>query len=180
MTAEAFGTSADGQFRVWYLGGHFGWMCSWGLLKALYVYLITIELGESPEHVGFASSSMLLVSSLPFALFGGTTVDKFGIRKILIWLQCIAGLAAVVCPSSKVISPGWTQHFILNGEMEYLLIGQSYRRGFSAAERTELRDRWQRRELLKAIGRAFGIVPMSAGTETARPIPTAAMDWRGA
>ena len=33
---------------------------------------------------------------------------------------------------------------------------QSYRRGFTAAEKTELWDRWQRGESLKAIGRAFG------------------------
>ena len=33
---------------------------------------------------------------------------------------------------------------------------QRYRRGFSTAERTELWDRWQRGESLKAIGRAFG------------------------
>lgn len=36
---------------------------------------------------------------------------------------------------------------------------QRYRRGFSLAERTELWDRWQRGESLKAIGRAFGIRP---------------------
>ena len=35
-------------------------------------------------------------------------------------------------------------------------MGQGYRRGFSSAERTELWDRWQRGESLKAIGRAFG------------------------
>ena len=33
---------------------------------------------------------------------------------------------------------------------------QRYGRGFSAAEKTELWDRWQRGESLKAIGRAFG------------------------
>jgi IS30 family transposase len=33
---------------------------------------------------------------------------------------------------------------------------QRYRRGFTAAEKTELWDRWQRGEPLKAIGRAFG------------------------
>jgi IS30 family transposase len=32
---------------------------------------------------------------------------------------------------------------------------QSFRRGFTAAEKTELWDRWQRGESLKAIGRAF-------------------------
>ena len=32
---------------------------------------------------------------------------------------------------------------------------QSFRRGFTAAEKTELWDRWQRGELLKAIGRVF-------------------------
>ena len=40
--------------------------------------------------------------------------------------------------------------------MECMLLGQRYRRGFTAAERTELWDRWQRGESLKAIGRAFG------------------------
>ena len=36
------------------------------------------------------------------------------------------------------------------------MLGQRYRRGFTAAEKTELWDRWQRGESLKAIGRAFG------------------------
>ena len=31
-----------------------------------------------------------------------------------------------------------------------------FRRGFTAAEKTELWDRWKRGESLKAIGRAFG------------------------
>ena len=35
-------------------------------------------------------------------------------------------------------------------------MGRGYRRGFTTAEKTELWDRWQRGELLKAIGRAFG------------------------
>lgn len=35
-------------------------------------------------------------------------------------------------------------------------MGQGYRRGFTAAEKMELWDRWQRGESLKAIGRAFG------------------------
>ena len=33
---------------------------------------------------------------------------------------------------------------------------QRYRRGFTRAEKSELWDRWQRGESLKAIGRAFG------------------------
>jgi IS30 family transposase len=33
---------------------------------------------------------------------------------------------------------------------------QRYRRGFTAAERSEMWDRWQRGESLRAIGRAFG------------------------
>jgi IS30 family transposase len=36
------------------------------------------------------------------------------------------------------------------------MLGQGYRRGFTAAEKTELWDLWQRGESLKAIGRAFG------------------------
>ena len=33
---------------------------------------------------------------------------------------------------------------------------QGFRRGLTTAEKTELWDRWQRGESLKAIGRAFG------------------------
>jgi hypothetical protein len=40
--------------------------------------------------------------------------------------------------------------------MECLVTSLGYRRGFTAAEKTELWDRWQRGESLKAIGRAFG------------------------
>src|ERR1035437_6972172 len=40
--------------------------------------------------------------------------------------------------------------------MECLVISQRFRRGFTAAEKTELWDRWQRGESLKAIGRTFG------------------------
>jgi len=51
---------------------------------------------------------------------------------------------------------GSTQHFILNAKMECLHMKRRYRRGFSAAEKTELWDRWQRGESLRAIGRVFG------------------------
>jgi IS30 family transposase len=40
--------------------------------------------------------------------------------------------------------------------MECIVMVRGIRRGFSAAEKTELWDRWQRGESLKAIGRAFG------------------------
>ena len=50
----------------------------------------------------------------------------------------------------------WTQHFILNGKDGVCAMSERYHRGFSAAEKTELWDRWQRGESLKAIGRAFG------------------------
>src|SRR6266516_6414143 len=42
------------------------------------------------------------------------------------------------------------------GEMECALMGRRFHRGFTAAEKTELWDRWKRGESLKAIGRAFG------------------------
>ena len=38
---------------------------------------------------------------------------------------------------------------------------RGFRRGFTTAEKTELWDRWQRGESLKAIGRAFGKPPSS-------------------
>jgi IS30 family transposase len=44
---------------------------------------------------------------------------------------------------------------------------QRYHRGFTAAEKTELWDRWQRGESLKAIGRAFGKVAPHGGIRPA-------------
>src|SRR5207253_9525568 len=44
----------------------------------------------------------------------------------------------------------------LTGEMECAVMGHGFHRGFTAAEKTELWDRWKRGESLKAIGRAFG------------------------
>ena len=41
-------------------------------------------------------------------------------------------------------------------EMECMVMGQGFHRGFTAAEKTELWDRWKRGGSLKAIGRAFG------------------------
>jgi IS30 family transposase len=39
---------------------------------------------------------------------------------------------------------------------------QRFRRGFTAAEKTELWDRWQCGESLKAIGRPFGKLALLA------------------
>src|SRR6202163_2244399 len=55
---------------------------------------------------------------------------------------------------------GWSQPvdatLYLKEEMECMVMGQRFHRGFTAAEKTELWDRWKRGESLKAVGRAFG------------------------
>ncbi len=56
------------------------------------------------------------------------------------------------------------------------MIGRGYRRGFTAAEKTELWNRWQRGKSLKAIGRAFGKPSSSIYFQLAphggiRPVP---------
>ena len=57
--------------------------------------------------------------------------------------------------SAAVVSTG-RRNTYLEGEMECGLMGHKFHRGFTAAEKTELWDRWKRGESLKAIGRAFG------------------------
>ena len=64
-----------------------------------------------------------------------------------------SGLAIYKQAKRRRVGPS---SFILNGKDGVLEMWQRYRRGFSAAEKTELWDRWQRGESLKAIGRAFG------------------------
>src|SRR5712691_13495968 len=66
------------------------------------------------------------------------------------------------CPGSRGTSvlPWWSQPvdatLYLEGETECGLMVHKFHRGFTAAEKTELWDRWKRGESLKAIGRAFG------------------------
>src|ERR1017187_7203455 len=64
--------------------------------------------------------------------------------------------ARAVCPLSAVVSTDRRNTLSLTAKMECLVINQRFRRGFTAAEKTELWDRWQRGESLKAIGRTFG------------------------
>src|SRR6476646_4245044 len=44
----------------------------------------------------------------------------------------------------------------VRGKRWSVAMDREFRRGFTTAEKTELWDRWQRGESLKAIGRAFG------------------------
>ena len=64
--------------------------------------------------------------------------------------------AAMVCPLLTVVSTDRRNTLSLTAKMECVVISQRFRRGFTAAEKTELWDRWQRGESLKAIGRTFG------------------------
>src|ERR1019366_4211672 len=63
---------------------------------------------------------------------------------------------ARVCPLLEVVSTDRRNTLSLTAKMECLVISQRFRRGFTAAEKTELWERWQRGESLKAIGRAIG------------------------
>ena len=71
-----------------------------------------------------------------------------------------AAYSPIHCYGTWVRSARWSQPvdatLYLKGEMECAVMGQRFHRGFTAAEKTELWDRWKRGESLKAIGRAFG------------------------
>jgi hypothetical protein len=73
------------------------------------------------------------------------------------------------------------QHFILEGKMECGM-ERRFHRGFTAAEKTELWDRWKRGESLKAIGRAFGNQHREtpAQNESLRPVLVPGSNtWQG-
>src|SRR6516165_8568865 len=61
-----------------------------------------------------------------------------------------------MCPLWGVVSTGGRNTLSCKGKMECSAMRRGYFRGFTASEKTELWDRWQRGESLKAIGRAFG------------------------
>src|SRR5258708_10966987 len=62
--------------------------------------------------------------------------------------------------SSQVRKVQWSKPIgatlYLRGKRWSVAMDRGFRRGFTTAEKTELWDRWQRGESLKAIGRAFG------------------------
>src|SRR4029079_16648806 len=91
----------------------------------------------------------------------------------------VSDIDTVVVDSLKVLDPKWpireadstrtSRHvrkvrwsqpvdatLYLRGKRWSVAMDRGYRRGFTAAEKTELWERWQRGESLKAIGRAFG------------------------
>jgi len=86
---------------------------------------------------------------------------------------------------------GWSQPvdatLYLEEEMECGLMVHKFHRGFTAAEKTELWDRWKRGESLKAIGRAFGkqsssiyfLVAPHGGIRPAQRSRQAGIDARG-
>jgi hypothetical protein len=47
--------------------------------------------------------------------------------------------------------------------MECAVMGQRFHRGFTAAEKAELWDRWKRGESLKAIGHSTGLKGVTKG-----------------
>ena len=49
-----------------------------------------------------------------------------------------------------------TQHFIVEGKIDYRPISQRFRDGKKAAKKMSLWDTWLRWDSLKAIGRVFG------------------------
>ena len=72
--------------------------------------------------------------------------------------QTIIGSPLAQIPMSA--SSRWSQPveatLYLKGKRWSVTMDQGFRRGFTAAEKAELWDRWQRGESLKAIGRTFG------------------------
>src|SRR5262245_31625795 len=63
--------------------------------------------------------------------------------------------SGLVCPQTRGGLNRSTQHCVLK-KRRSVAMERRFRRGFTAAEKTELWDRWKRGESLKAIGRAFG------------------------
>src|SRR6202166_1385817 len=89
-----------------------------------------------------------------------TSMQKNSLSRQSPYLVRIDRIHAVMEPVSVSVITWWSQPvdatLYLKGEMECALMGQRFHRGFTAAEKTELWDRWKRGESLKAIGRAFG------------------------
>ena len=83
--------------------------------------------------------------------------------------QAHSACALTNCPDNMGGLNWSTQHFIFLVKDGVLVMCQRYRRGFTAAEKTELWDRWKRGESLKAIGRA-SISRARYGTRARRAI----------
>src|SRR6267154_5216957 len=85
-------------------------------------------------------------------------------RRVIAWAKrwartcesCDCGYIGIVHGTSRWWSQPVDATLYLRGKRWSVAMDRGFRRGFTTAEKTELWDRWQRGESLKAIGRAFG------------------------
>jgi hypothetical protein len=70
------------------------------------------------------------------------------------WQQTLFCLGMIFNRSRGKQEPFYSQQ--IGHVQEFVAMDREFRRGFTTVEKTELWDRWQRGESLKAIGRAFG------------------------
>jgi IS30 family transposase len=107
-----------------------------------------MESQETAESTGVNS----YVACLMLALFGR---DRRVDECLLLREERKSGLRGPISVFGRRSQPVDATLY-LGGEMECSLMVHKFHRGFTAAEKTELWDRWKRGESLKAIGRAFG------------------------
>ena len=78
-----------------YLLGTGTWFAAQGVQTVLFSWLVIVQLGESPEKVGFAQA-MLMVPTLFLLMVGGATADRFGGARIALLAQGAAMLPVAV------------------------------------------------------------------------------------
>ena len=124
---------------------------------------VSIKLHDSTQHRFFSSSSHECSSHAMTKPWHFATNPRETKEKRANQSQARLGPMSLVGQKPhmrKVRFWRWSQPvdatLYLREEMECALMGRRFHRGFTAAEKTELWDRWKRGESLKAIGRAFG------------------------
>ena len=78
----------------WYMAGLISFVAPTGLQTILYPWLITVELGETPERLGIAQMCLQL-PAIVLILMGGLLADRIDRRSILMVCHFLAALPAL-------------------------------------------------------------------------------------
>ena len=94
------------QYR-WYLAGTGTWFFAFGIQMVMFTYLVTTVLHAPANQVGFAQTSLTILSAA-FMLVGGTVADQFDTRRLM-----------MMCHGAAMVPPLLLALVVMSGALRY-------------------------------------------------------------
>lgn len=94
------------QYR-WYLAGTGAWFFAFGIQMVMFTYLVTTVLHAPANQIGFAQTSLTILSAA-FMLSGGAVADQFDTRRLMI-----------LCHGAAMVPPAILALIVMSGALRY-------------------------------------------------------------